>query len=259
VVAIIVVFIAFSSLVYIFGWNWTGINGGYSKITTTRTTHGVITTTEQLFTKTLWDWLQLLIIPLALAIIAISFNRAERKNEQRIASDNQQEAALQEYIKEMSELLLEKHLRDSQPEDEVRTIARVLTLTVLRRLDAERKGSVLLFLQESGLIDKAKRIIILTGADLSGANLLNPDLRNADLSKADLSGAKLSGAKLSGANLFLAKLSGTDLSGADLSGADLNGADLSGANLSGVKVTSEQLDQARSLKGATKPDGLKHP
>ncbi|SRR6266496_2581140 len=49
--------------------------------------------------KSLWDWLQLLIIPLALAVIAILFNSAERKNEQRIATDNQQETALQEYIK----------------------------------------------------------------------------------------------------------------------------------------------------------------
>src|SRR5215470_14841031 len=54
--------------------------------------------------KTVWDWLQLLIIPFALAIIALLFNRAERKNEQRVASDNQQEAALQGYINEMSEL-----------------------------------------------------------------------------------------------------------------------------------------------------------
>src|SRR5260370_36550438 len=99
--------------------------------------------------KTLWDWLQLLIIPLALAIIAILFNRSERKNEQRIASDNQQEAALQEYIKEMSELLLHGKLRESQPGDEVRTIARVRTLTILPRLDKGRKNSVLQFLYES--------------------------------------------------------------------------------------------------------------
>jgi uncharacterized protein YjbI with pentapeptide repeats len=38
--------------------------------------------------------------------------------------------------------------------------------------------------------------------------------------------------------------------------ADLSGANLSGADLSGAKdVTDEQLLQARSLKGATMPDG----
>jgi hypothetical protein len=70
---------------------------------------------KQQIRETLWDWLQLLIIPLALAIIAIFFNRSDRKNEQRVASDNQQETALQEYIKEMSELLLHEKLRESQP------------------------------------------------------------------------------------------------------------------------------------------------
>ena len=51
---------------YKLNWGWTGFNGSNKS------------------GKTLWDWLQLLIIPLALAIIAILFNRAERKNEQRI-------------------------------------------------------------------------------------------------------------------------------------------------------------------------------
>lgn len=295
VVVIIVVLIAFAFLVYIFGWNWTGINGGYSKITTTRTTHGVITTTEQLFTKTLWDWLQLLIIPLALAIIAILFNRAERKNEQRIASDNQQEAALQEYIKEMSELLLHENLRESQPGDEVRTIARVRTLTVLRRLDTKRKGSLLMFLYESNLIVKIKgsSVLPMGGADLSGVDLPNVDLALANLgstnlSRANLCGASLNGATLSNTNLSNANLSEANMSivstpgeeeiaeifkvnlrGANLSGANLRNAymsnsilaeaDLSGANLSAATVTPEQLAKAKSLTGATLPDGSTHP
>jgi len=131
--------------------------------------------------KTLWDWLQLLIIPVVLALggylFTFTISRNERKaadrhnqNERDIASDNQREAALQEYIDKMSELLLEKKLRESQPEDEVRTIARVRTLTVLLRLDGERKRSVLQFLHESGLIEE-KNIIDLNGADLSHANL----------------------------------------------------------------------------------------
>jgi large-conductance mechanosensitive channel len=108
--------------------NGTGFNG-YNQVTTAHTISGssagtVVRTEVSQPGKTLWDWLQLLIIPLALAIIEILFNRAERKNEQTIASDNQQEAALQGYINEMSELLLEKLLRKSKEGDEVRTIAR---------------------------------------------------------------------------------------------------------------------------------------
>src|SRR5437764_15450366 len=78
----------------IFGYrlDWTGFNGN--------TKSG----------KTLWDWLQLLIIPVALAGVAIWFNRVERRNEQAITTDNQRETALQAYIDKMSELILEKHL-----------------------------------------------------------------------------------------------------------------------------------------------------
>src|SRR5260221_1248189 len=98
----------------------------------------------------------------------------------------------------MSELLLYKDnpLRESASEDEVRKIARVRTLTMLTRLDNERKKSVLQFLHESGLIETDKHIIDLRGADLYGANLSDADLRGADLYGADLRGADLSEAIL---------------------------------------------------------------
>ena len=126
--------------------------------------------------KTLWDWLQLLIIPAVLAVGGYVFTYTTSRNERAatekrtqaerdIALDNQHEAALQAYIDNMSELLLEKKLRDSAEDDEVRKIARVRTLTVLPRLDVRRKRSVLNFLAESGLIIKGKRIVDLSGAD----------------------------------------------------------------------------------------------
>jgi len=65
---------------------------------------------------------------------------------------------------------------------------------VLRRLDAERKGSVLQFLHESGLIVKDKHIIDLRGANLGGANLFEAELSGADLRRADLLDADPEGA-----------------------------------------------------------------
>jgi hypothetical protein len=258
--------------------------------------------------KTLWEWLQLLIIPVVLAaggyLFTFTISRNERKaadrhnqTEREIAQDNQREAALQAYIDKMSELLLHEKLRESvKGDDEVRNVARVRTLTVLPRLDPIRKARVLQFLYESGLIDRGKPVVDLNGTDLSGADLWRANLSGANLSRtdlsgadlryttligaqliiADLSGAFLNGTYLSGADLFEAKLRGTDLSGAYLmpvlsriSGANLVGADLSGANLSGAVlsgaeladalVTPEQLDQAKSLKGTTMPDGSIHP
>ncbi|MDQ5854538.1 MAG: pentapeptide repeat-containing protein, partial [Chloroflexota bacterium] len=67
-------------------------------------------------------------------------------------------------------------------------------LSVLRRLDGERKGILLRFLQESQLISATNPIISLRTADLSKADLRFADLRKANLSEADLSEANLHGA-----------------------------------------------------------------
>ena len=223
--------------------------------------------------KTLWDWMQLLIIPVVLAVAALLFNLVSTRTEQRIAVeryeqdkeiaekryeqdqnlalDKQREDLLQVYLDRMSELLLDKQLRTSETHAEVRNVARVRTMTFLPRLDATRKSSVLLFLHESGLIDKGKYIIDLSGANLSGANLRTDNL----------SAAYLRNIYLDGANLREADLREADLRDAVLSGVHLNGADLSGANMrDAFGITSEQLEkQAKSLKGATMPDGSIHP
>src|SRR5229473_3600943 len=212
-----------------------------------------------------WDWLQLLVIPFVLAVGSYLFIYTASRNGQKamqlrnqterdIALDNQHETALQDYIDKLSELLLHEKLRESAPEDEVRKIARVRTLTVLPRLDKERKRSVLQFLHESGLIDKDKRIIDLRGADLSGANLIAAYLNEADLSRAilseaDLSGAYLDEANLGGAYLRGAILGGAILRGANLSGANLRGFNLGGANLGGANLGGANLSRA-DLHGA---------
>ncbi len=80
-----------------------------------------------------------------------------------------------------------------------------------------------------------------------------------DLSKVYQRGADLLGADLSKAILDLAELIEADSGFAYLSEANLSEANLSEANLSEAKVTVEQLDTAKSLQGATMPDGSKHP
>ena len=260
VVVVIIVVIAFAiyGITLLYG---TGFNG-YEQISIAHTT-GAITKTEVFQPgKTLWDWLQLLIIPIVIAAAGYFFNLTVSRNEQRstllrdqtereISSDNQREAALQQYIDKMSELLLDKKLRESQPEDELRKIARVRTLTVLTRLDADRKKSILLFLYESSLIKKDKLIINLSGADLTNINLSGIDLSDADLSGADLTNTilnnanlkdtKLSFAKLIVAELRFAKLIVSDLSGANLSFANLSFVTLSDANLSSTDLSNTNL------------------
>ena len=167
----------------------------------------------------------------------------------------------------MSQLLLDKDrsLRQAKEGDEVRTLARVRMLTVLPRLDAYRKRTVMRFLYEADLIHKDRHIIDLAGANLSeaylrGVNLRNANLFRANLSKANLIGASLSDAKLYRANLSSAALIGahlirTDLEQVNLRDADLSGAHLTGANLTKALVTSEQLEKCKSLREATMPNG----
>ena len=213
--------------------------------------------------KTLWDWMQLLFIPVVLAVAGFWFNHRERKaaelrteneriaaelraeaeqeieqqrakSEREIAEDNQHEAALQAYIDKIAELLLEKKLRESKSEDEVRKIARIRTLTTLALLDKKRKQDVLHFLIESGLIEQDTTFIRLSGANLSGVNLSGASLSGICLHGVNLSGANLSGVELGyfplppqhANQVFSHCIEGTDLSGANLSGANLSGAKL---------------------------------
>jgi hypothetical protein len=210
--------------------------------------------------KSLWDWLQLLIVPLVLAVVALVFQLANSRTErqlaqqryeldQQIALDKQREDRFQAYLDCLAELMLDKQLRSSAEDAEVRHFARVRTLTVLRRLDAERKGSVLQFLQEAELINNDEAIIGLHGADLRGAYLRETDLRQIGLRGANLTNATLEGAKLTFA----------DLQGAILEGAKLTFANLREADLSHATILREQLVEAKSLKGAILLDGSKHP
>jgi uncharacterized protein YjbI with pentapeptide repeats len=217
--------------------------------------------------KTLWDLMGLLIVPLVIlgATGVLSYFETERENkraealrqadreradallkveraraqaQQQIEDDRVRQSVLQSYIQDMSGLLLDKGLATSKQDQPVRSIARSSTLTAVRQLDSDRKGILVQFLYESGLIrntedessEQIDPIIDLSGADLRGTSLGGgADLSNANLGYADLTGANLTGAFLSGANLR-----DTDLSNANLSGANLscNNPNLSGANLS---------------------------
>ncbi len=212
--------------------------------------------------KTLWDWMQLLSVPAALAASAFLFYLALSRNEQKtarrrdqtgrdIASDNQREVLLQGYLSQLSELLLGNQLRLSDPHSEGRYLARAQTMTILPRLDATRKRSLLLFLYESKLVNTegVAGIIQLKGVDLNRVDLHKANLRGVDLSGADLSKADLSGADLSKADLSTARLSEADLRGADLRGADLRGADLREVQLSKADLSKADLSEA-NLSGA---------
>jgi uncharacterized protein YjbI with pentapeptide repeats len=188
-----------------------------------------------------------------------------------------QDTAVQTYLDQMSNLMIDRRLRKTDPDSDERALAQARTLAILLQLGAERKRLPLKLVAQMHLIDKDSPIIKLphadlveadltevtlvdvdlTDVDLRGANLTDAnlggtvladaDLRSADLTGADLTSTVLSGANLRGANLRGADLRGADLRDADLEAADLSGADLGGAGLSGAYLSYANLDRATDI------------
>ena len=124
------------------------------------------TTTIQIYHRTLWDFAALLIIPLMLGIGGFLLNRGVQSRQEHIAQQNAEENLQQDYLDRMTELLLQRGLRTTQPNSEVRQVAKIRTLTVFRAMNGQRKGTLLLFLRDAELIGKPAPIIPLIWADL---------------------------------------------------------------------------------------------
>ena len=129
--------------------------------------------------KTLWDWLQLLIIPIVLAGGGYLFGTWQHGTDQQRALDQQQAAILQTYIDNIQDLLLNHNLLKSKQDDDVAILARARTLIALQGLDPVRKGLLVKFIFEARLIgfddNNGKThdpIVYVFGADLSGAQNL---------------------------------------------------------------------------------------
>jgi uncharacterized protein YjbI with pentapeptide repeats len=218
-------------------WQWTGL---------------VDRSKEPPQRKTLWDWLQLLIVPLALASIGLWFNTRDDLHQQQradadraLAVDNRRENALNAYLQQMSDLLRHDNLADAHYGDQSAILARTLTLTVLRRLDGYRKGAVINFLNEAGLFDT----VDLHGADLSYAVLRGVALYHVFLPVSDFHGADFAGAHLSrvvffGDNLRDARFRRSQLKRVNFTKADLRDADFSHAHIVDSSFATSCLTRA---------------
>jgi len=203
--------------------------------------------------KSLWDWLELLIVPVVLAVAGFVLSDAAQNEREREQSDRQaaadlaqrqreemavsrraQNEALESYLNQMSDIIVDKQVvkkvragYEEKVEDlsEVR-IAQARTLVILSGLDKVRKRDPLYLIYELGLIDRDNPILSLKKANFGGADLSEITLHEASLREADLRLTNLKGADLKGSDL-----SHTDLRGADLSDADLSEVNLAGANL----------------------------
>lgn len=238
--------------------------------------------------KTLWDWLDLLIVPAVLFFGGVLFARADARSEQESSTEITRANALQTYLDRMSDLILSHDLRGSEGDSDLRIIARARTLTIVSELDGDavRKGAVIRFLYEADLIGAPRTdpVIEMRGASLEGTRLDGLFLNAINLSRADLSytsmrgvllsnsvfiGSVLTGADMRGGrfarcafgyavlrnvDLRDANLRGADFRAADLRGALLDGADREGANFEGAKFDDarEGTGRSRGISGPTK-------
>ena len=215
------------------GWaDWTGFVK-YETTITSKTGSTVTVTTQQHPGKTLLNWLELLTVPAMLGVGAWYLTRQERRNELEIAYERNQDTFLQSYLDKMSDLLLEKNLKEEKANEysPVRDVAQVRTVTALRKLDRYRRNIIIRFLRDAELLDSLLVSSSLQEADLSGTNLYEANLSGTNINKADLSGV----------NLWK---------------TNLGGVLLSGANLDDAIVTPEQLSNAKHVpeKYLTEPE-----
>lgn len=246
---------------------------------------GILLLVASVVDKGLWDWLDLLIVPTALAIVGLLFTGSQNLAAQADAERRAQDDHLQDYFDRMGRLLIDEDLRNERDTTDLRNLARGHTLSVLEGLDGRHKRNIIRFLYGAGLIyAHVPRVIALDEADLTGADLEAMHLCSRQYTGADLLGqtglkaraeqlgvglseiaqptdtVNLVNVDLSSANLRGADLGGAILMFADLSGADLSGANLSYAHLEGARGTSEEQlhEQCKLLEGATMPNRQKY-
>ena len=215
--------------------------------TTTKTTHFTYKEGERRVKEmdemverqnlTFWHVVGAVVIPLSGGLLIVwvgsLFNRNQREREEAVENKQAQDNALQAYLDQMSDLLVNQHLRSLPPGSDIHRLAEARTSEVLLGLDGDRKRRPLKLVYGLGLIKK--------GANTGEADGTLLDLQNLSLDHADLTEISLRGAGLKYADLRGADLQGADLNGADLSYADLRGANLTNADLSHVDLSGANL------------------
>ncbi|GCF07203.1 pentapeptide repeat-containing protein [Dictyobacter arantiisoli] len=191
---------------------------------------------------------------------ALLASQQEQATQRGIATEQQRETILQNYMNKMTDLMINNQLlKNHSRADSAKLAADALTRETLSRLDADRKAILMRFLFQTRLISNDSDAIDLQDVDISQAHMGQIDIRDTTLTGANLSATDLHGATLSNAILVFTNLSHANLAKADLHACDMHNTNLSGANLRDVTgLTTDQINRAGSLKGATMPDGTVH-
>ena len=211
--------------------------------------------------KTLWDWLDLMIIPIALALIGWLWGQIEKAKTMKSEDERSKNETLESFLKVMTELIITNNLHNG-PTPQTIAISRARINIALSNLDGERKGQVLQFLYEANLIEKNPPKLSLVGSNLK--NILIDEIKlgeseirgayfnNSSIQNANLNGVHMIACDFTGANLSKTLVKNADFSYSiflkaklrhmDLTTANFEGCDLSNADLRGSTILKQQLD-----------------
>ncbi len=167
---------------------------------------------DKIQNKTLWDWLELLIIPFCLLLLSCLMTYTMDNLQKKELNEQKENELLKSYFSDMTSLmmnpiyktLIETTLSDNNA-NEIQQITSARTLVALDTVSPERRSKIMNFLSDAGLIDN----IPLKRANLTETNLKYLWLKNGNFHSANLNKADLTGANLKGAKLYFIKYEGT--------------------------------------------------
>lgn len=227
--------------------------------------------------KTLWDLLELIVVPVVIAIAVWWLNDRQKAREIKAADERNEreqiliderlnQERLEIYFDWVRDLILNRGPLVGYQSIEA-SLLRARTAAILTNMDSRRNGQVVRFLAEARLVNDYKNVdssnhqplISLSACDLHEADLSSTFLAGADLSRANLDSADLSLSELSRAycdhanmantRLFAARgldsyFRGVDFSNANLSMCQMRDALLSGAIMRSANLTGADLHSA---------------
>ncbi len=189
--------------------------------------------------KKAWDLIELLIVPLFLAIGATIFSQLQRNTEIQIETERQRESSFQTYIDRIKDMIVELYTSETDL-DTLGNIGAAYTRATLQGLDAKRKVMLLEFLYHTQLIGWAEKpfgerqlqlIFLGENADFSGLIAQASYGPMLTLCGVNLAQVNLSNSKLIGLDFHKAYLSSCNMSNSSIASVDFSDADMSGINL----------------------------
>ncbi len=227
--------------------------------------------------KTLWDWLQVVGLPLSIAVLGLWVNYGLKQRDESRQLAASQADALRSYYEILSGLVT-----SGQPTDDSALVARrrgllrAVTLMTLRQVDADGKSAVVQFLTETNIAglthsqhfvqniiadrhtsnDLDEYTIALDGADLSYGNYRHVKFDNVSLCGVIFTGCNLDFVSLRGASIDNSDLPSkinlvhkiqngmhrfVKLTNVDLSCCDLSRCVFSSLDLSGANLSNSIL------------------